>query len=261
MATEKCCMKARGAIWVQPWLTKADAVENFERLGNSETFEIQVEETTNSVQDFDSLVGGVDCSTTEITDVTFSITVYCWNIANLARMFYGEETKVAGAAQTETKTLGAVPDCKLVRLDYLPDTAQAVTVTGANSGVLTQGTDWDWSPTESGIILAETGGAAQPNDVLTITYTSIDTSVTEMFQRQSELLEFLFDAKNVAADGGDSRFTVGLYKCRLNPAASIALKSADEFQSFEMTGTVESDSSRSGLNGSLGQYGYVNQAD
>jgi len=204
-------------------------------LGNSSELQIAHTEDTQSLPNYITGVGNRN-STSRVTGVTASFTLYDPNARNLAMMGRGTIRGVsAGAiAAPEPHVCEGVAG-ELIPFDELPDTSVAYEIKSAD-GVTTYDPGTDYLITPYGIQL--TSGTTITSAGITAMYTKIKADVVEMLTSSQLELEMYFAGLNAAQGGAPTPARLHRFKPGLVQTLPL---SGTAYAAYQVTGELLSD--------------------
>lgn len=206
----------------QCYIREKGAVAGFETMGNADSVTFAIGENKITQRDYRNPGGGNVASQSSITDVTCNINALSVQPNTLAIALRSLVNTTAGAAQaSEPHTAfknGLVP------LDFIPDTAESITVTDVGAATTyVEGTDYEVRG--SGIFILESGSIPDATDLDTdnieVSYTSITSYDIEGITESAIEYEFYFDGFNEADNG--KPVTMQCHKVQFSPSQALDL--------------------------------------
>jgi len=216
-------------------------------IGNCNELTIGAEQEESTLTDYTTAGGGTYASSSIISTVPVTGTVYDYLPENLALAMLGTTTGVtAGTVTGESITAPADLSSgdRLVRTANLLDTAESVTLTSDPAGT-TYTADTDYTVTAAGVILLAAGGIADSADLL-ISYTKKASTVIEALTATSQEHELVYDGINIGSNGEPGVVVVPKFK--LAPS-EIPLISED-FGQLTLNGQALADPAKNGTTAS-----------
>jgi len=252
MAVKDCCFIGKGKVYIREQVsfcpTSANPNPNaFLYAGNVSQYQVEIEETEITQEDFTSATGGDDCSLRKIDAINANLIFNCWDISNLSRAMFASLTELTTPVAITDELHTVQGTCTFVPLAELPDATQTVVV---SSGPTTYTAVTDYIVRGAGIEIPE-GSTIAAGTEIEVDYTPITQDTLDLFQSASKEYEVVIDGVN---QNDLKPFRVHLFRVKLSPAATIDFIGADEFASFEMSGTVLKDTCKLNASG-LAQYG------
>lgn len=227
----------------QAYLREYGSAAPFLPVGNASAVNFGVTENAITLQDFTQPGGGTYNEVKRVESVDVNMTLHDLSPANLAMAFFGTTTAlVAGTATAEAVVAykgGFTP------LANVPSAITTVTGPGGTPAYV-EGTDFEFR--EGGLhipatstIPAPVAGAAN----LAVTYEYLAQDTVQALTQSAKDYEMLFVGLNEARSGKPAR--VQAYRVKFGPAQALALVSADEHASLEISGKVQADTSKTGV--------------
>lgn len=220
----------KGTIYIGP----QDRSSGMLPMGNCSSLELQVTEDKKEQQDYTTGGGGLANSQARISGVTANITALELSPDNIARALRGDVTsQTADTVSSESQT---AYHGGLVDLDFLPDTAETITVKdSSDTTTYVKGTDY--TVTRAGIIILS-GGSITDGESILVSYTKALGDVVEALTNSGIEYRLVFNGLNEASS--DSPVVVKLHRVKFSPTSGMSLI-GDEFAELPMTADVLSD--------------------
>ena len=208
-------------------------------VGNASDIVVSVEEEEKSVPNFRG-GGGNAASTSRISAVSFSATLYNFSAENMALALRADTSSVAATpVSDESIAAGATLD-RLVKTAKMIDTSVAPVVTTDPSGT-TYVEDTDYTVTSAGIIPLSTGSITASEDLL-ISYTPAASTKVEALTQAGSEFEIVIQGLN---EETNKPFRFIGYKWKPSPTSGLSLIS-DDYSSFPVEGEMILDTTKSG---------------
>lgn len=208
-------------------------------VGNASDIVVSVEEEEKSVPNFRG-GGGNAASTSRISSVSFSATLYNFSAENMALALRADTSAVAATpVSDESIAAGATLD-RLVKTAKMIDTSVAPVVTTDPSGT-TYVEDTDYTVTSAGIIPLSTGSITASEDLL-ISYTPAASTKVEALTQAGSEFEIVIQGLN---EETNKPFRFIGYKWKPSPTSGLSLIS-DDYSSFPVEGEMILDTTKSG---------------
>ena len=235
MIDKKCCFKPYGTLYMAELPADCPVPNNLSQYGLMDVGNV-TEVTRNlsfnelTIPNLQTPAFGNACEFKTLDAETINIVFSCVKTENLRIALGGTKTPHTGAVQTdEEHTIPANPGCFFVPTNFLIDTSETVTVTGA-SGTPTFVAGTDYFVKSSGIVLTE--NTTIDDEVIEITYTSQDQTKIDPSDLKGKEYILHFDGNN-AVDGSALAFT--FYRVKFDPAETLPLLS-EEFLTLAVEG-------------------------
>lgn len=207
------------------YIRKFDASTPYTKVSNVSKLALTVNETTETLKDFDSATGGSVMQISTIDSVDVEMTLNDLDPTTLARALWGETSDTTASTDTDTFVS--------YKGSFLPTTyvnPSSVTLTGG--GTVTLNTDYIIKST--GIYIPETSGIAD-GTTITIGYSYSNAVNVEALTTGAQEYTVLLDGLNVA--NSSKPVAVRLYKVKFSPLQGLDFKSAS-FAEYSIKGTL-----------------------
>ena len=235
MASKQCCYIGRGQVYLQkhedscpteaaPWDTALLPI------GNSSSLELTINENIIEQKSYTSVVGGTECSFSEIESIDLNVTNSCFKIRNLVLALFGNSQDVVSAAVTE-EVHRVNAECELIPFKNQYDKTVAPVIT--DGGMTTYVAGVDYILKNNGIEILE-GTTMTLGEDIEVNYTIAAHSQIEIATIGQDFYRLVFDGVN-AADNKPMYFE--LYKLKFNPVTGLTLIS-DEFADLPLSAKV-----------------------
>jgi hypothetical protein len=219
MAKETCCFKGRGKIWIQPY-GKNSVPRRF--LGNCSQLQYTPKLETESVPDYTHAGGGVDCSSTRISEVTVAIKMRCMSPQNLALALLGSAQSVATGNVVDEEAI-AFKGSLTALAKAMPS---SVNVTDM-AGTVTYQTPRDYVPSGAGLFIPDTTTIPAPvitNEVaapnVKVDYAYGAQYLIQALTKTSDEYSMLFDGLN---DVDGFPVIVKFHRLKFGPSKALEL--------------------------------------
>lgn len=216
------------------------------QLGNASKLELEVKEDKQKLKDYTKPGGGTYASVARVDTVTLKMTLHDLNATNLARVLFGGQAVVTGAAVLDEVVpayTGAI--CPLAH-----PAATAVVVTNfAGATTYTENTDYEVRPggifiIAGGAIATAITAAGVTPVLLKVDYSFATYNKVEALTTGAQALELFFEGLNEANSG--KPVLVDVWKAQMSPTKALALL-GDKFADLEVEAEVLSDSTKTGV--------------
>lgn len=218
------------------WLKKRDSAEAARMIGNCSKLSFAITEDEKSLRNYMDCGGGEVNSISRIQSVGIQITAHDFSPENLALALYGATATTAAGTVTDeahTVTIGTP-------INLLHPVNAITAVSNSNTATLVAGTDYD---IVGSTVVPKSGGALMNGDTVLVTYTRLATTTVEALVNHGHEYELEFRGMNEAH--GCRRFDVTAYRVKFSPSGGLDLI-GDDFGSFELSGKVLRDDTRTG---------------
>lgn len=231
-----------GKIYARVAFTATGRIE----LGNASKLELEVKEDKQKLKDYTKLGGGTYAGVTRPDSVTLKMTLHDLNTTNLARVLFGSQAGVTGAAVLDEVVpayTGAI--CPLAH-----PAATAVVVTNfAGATTYTENTDYEVRPggifiISGGAIATAIAAAGVTPTLLKVDYSFATYNKVEALTTGAQVLELFFEGLNEANSG--KPVLVDVWKAQMSPTKALSLL-GDKFADLEVEADVLSDSTKTGV--------------
>lgn len=224
------------------YMREAGSANPFVEIGNCSAVNFGVTEQSITLADRTQPGGGVYNEVKRVESVDLNISVHDLSPANIARAFFGTATNAtAGSVSGESVVAykgGFTP------LSKVPTSITAVEPAGGGAAY-TAGTDYEFR--DGGIYIPTTSTIAAPVSGapnIEVDYAYAEQDKVEALTTAAKDWEFVFVGLNEARSGKPVR--VHAYRVKFGPAQALALVSADEHAVLELSGKVQSDTTKQG---------------
>ena len=184
-----------GSFWIR---NKTASEDHFIEIGNVNEATFSADEDKLELRDYTSPGGGNANTLSRLQTPVLNLTISNLSPLMLSTGLRGTKTTKAAGAKTDeahTAYLGTGEN-GFVRLDFVPDTTQTITVTGSGgTPTYTAGTDYTVSST--GIIILN-GGAITDSTAIEVDYTALGSTIVEALTSSANEYEIILDGVNEA---------------------------------------------------------------
>jgi len=223
----------KGKIYLGPYADNAKR----RPVGNASALTLNITEEKKELLDFTAAGGGKANIVNRITAVELGMTLHDISPENLAVAAFGAASAVtAGGVTGEAHT---AYKGGLVRLDFIPDPAQTLTVTGSG-GTPTYVDGTDYVRVNAGIEILD-GGSITDGLAIEVDYTKKAGNVVEALTQSGQEFKLTFAGLNEAQSGKE--VVVDIHRVKFSPLQSLGLI-ADEFAGLELAGEALSDAAQ-----------------
>lgn len=200
-------------------------------IENPTTIALNIATTEITLANLGTPGGGNYRSKERIDSMSFNATVHDFSGAMLAEVLQGTSAAYTGAAiADEAQTARA--QGYLIPTDHMIDTSVAVTITGHVQ-------DTDYTVTPAGVIPIVGAGISE-DDVLAVSYTSLDSTDVQLANSSSVSREVVFDGYN-DDDGSAMRFV--LFKAKVSTSGDVNMVGT-EYGDIPLSAKIEKDDTK-----------------
>lgn len=208
-------------------------------IGNTATLSNSFEEEKKELPDYTSASGGNANVLTSITGFTGGMTVHDYSADNLALFLRGTKVGIAAAAVADEAHTTKGLDGEVIRLNFMRDPAETVTVVLANDTACVEGTDYALE--NNGIVVLD-GGNIDANGIK-VSYTKSVAEVMESLTVAGQEYELWFNGVNAAQEG--KLVDILYHRVKFSPAQDLNFI-GDDFGAMSADFEVLSDASITG---------------